>query len=92
MTELLAADEPVDVWRKDHDHGLHTIAAMSEAIAKDFIIRETCEAPYLYRYLVPVLPETPQATDFLESVFKEEARLGATGAITLIGRRIVGSP
>ncbi len=91
VTDLLEADDAVIVWHKCHDHDLHTITTMTQAIAEDFIIRETLIVPYLYRYLVPVLPETPRATEFLESIFKEEARLGATGEIVLIGRRIVGS-
>ena len=67
------------------------MAAMTQAIAEEFIVRETCAVPYLYRYLVPVLPETPQATEFLEGVFEEEASLGGRGDIVLIGRRIVAS-
>jgi len=91
VTDLLAADDAVVVWRKSHDHDLHTIAAMTQAIAEEFIVRETCAVPYLYRYIVAVLPETPQATEFLQGVFEEEARLGGTGDIVLIGRRIVAS-
>ena len=63
---------------------------MTQAIAEHFIIQETQQVPYLYRYLVPVLPETAQATAFVEEVVREEARLGECGAIVLIGRRIVG--
>jgi hypothetical protein len=63
---------------------------MTQAIAEYFIIRETQQVPYLYRYLVPVLPETLQATAFVEEVVREEARLGERGEIVLVGRRIVG--
>ena len=91
VTDLLGADDAAVVWRKGHDHDLHTMAAMTQAIAEEFIVRETCAVPYLYRYLVPVLPETPQATEFLEGVFEEEASLGGRGDIVLIGRRIVAS-
>ncbi len=91
VTDLLGADDAVVVWRQSHDHDLHTIAAMTQAIAEEFIVRETCAVPYLYRYIVAVLPETPQATEFLQGVFEEEARLGGRGDIVLIGRRIVAS-
>ena len=91
VTDLLAADDAVVVWRQSHDHDLHTIAAMTQAIAEEFIVRETCAVPYLYRYIVAVLPETPQATEFLQGVFEEEARHGGRGDIVLIGRRIVAS-
>ena len=91
MTEILAAEDAVGTWSEAHDHDLHTIEAMTQAVATTFTLADTSSVPYLYRYLVPVLPETPRATDFLRSVFKEEARLGARGEIVLIGRRIVAS-
>ncbi len=91
VTDLLEADDAAVVWRQSHDHDLHTIAAMTRAIAEEFIVQETYAVPYLYRYLVPVLPETPQATEFLQGVFEEEARHGGRGDIVLIGRRIVAS-
>ena len=65
---------------------------MTQAIAEDFTLRATHNVPYLYRYLVPLLPETGEAAAFVEEVFREEARLGALGEITLIGRRVVGAP
>jgi SAM-dependent methyltransferase len=90
VTDLLGSKDPFAVWHQSHDHQLHTTAAMTQAIAEYFIIQETEQVPYLYRYLVPVLPETPQATAFVEEVVREEAHLGERGAIVLVGRRIVG--
>ena len=92
VTALLGSKDPFAVWHQSHDHQLHTTAAMTQAIAEHFIIQETQQVPYLYRYLVPVLPETAQATAFVEEVVREEARLGERGAIVLVGRRIVGEP
>ena len=92
VTGLRGSRNPAAVWHLSHDHELHTMSAMTQAIADDFVIRETQPVPYLYRYLVPVLSETPEATAFVEEVSREEARLGARGEIVLIGRRIVGSP
>ena len=91
VTDLLGADDANVVWREGHDHDLHTMATMTEAIAEEFMPQDTCAVPYLYRYLIPVLPDTPQATQFLEGVFEEEARLGGKSDIVLIGRRIVAS-
>ena len=91
VSDLLGADDVVVAWRKCHHHDLHTITAMTQAIAEEFIVRETCAVPYLYRYLVPALPETPQAAEFLQGVFEEEASLGERGDIVLIGRRIVAA-
>ena len=78
-------------WRQNHDHELHTVAVMSRAITEYFSIRETKSVPYLYRYLVPVLAETPEAAKFVEHIFREETNLGEHGEIRLIGRHIIGS-
>ena len=79
------------VWREHHDHELHSITDMRQAIAAHFTVREVGATPYLYRYLVPVLAETAEAAAFVDQVWREEARLGKQGEIVLIGRRIVGS-
>jgi SAM-dependent methyltransferase len=92
VTKLLDSKDPVGEWHESHDHGLHTAADMARAIAECFSIRSTQSVPYLYRYLVPVLPETAEAAVFIEEVFQNEARLGELGELVLIGRRIVGSP
>ena len=63
---------------------------MSEAIAVHFDIRWTESVPYLYRYLVPVLPKTSKAFALIEDVLREEGNAGKRGELTLIGRRIVG--
>ena len=90
-TDLLEAEDARLAWSRSHDHNLHTIGEMTAAIAEKFVVHSSCTVPYLYRYLVPVLPRTPQAAEFLEGVFDEEALLGRRGDIVLIGRRIVAS-
>ncbi|HEX5865976.1 MAG TPA: class I SAM-dependent methyltransferase [Casimicrobiaceae bacterium] len=92
VTDLLESKDPVASWNQHHDHELHTMAAMTQAIAECFVIREPQHVPYLYRYLVPVLPETLEAAAFIDEVAREESRLGERGAIVLIGRRIVSAP
>lgn len=91
VTDLLGAGDPVIKWHQSHDHDLHTAAAMNKAVGEYFTIRRTQSVPYLYRYLVAVLPETTEAAIFVEEIFREEARLGKSGAIVQVGRRIVGS-
>jgi SAM-dependent methyltransferase len=92
ITRLLSAEDPMMVWRESHNQELHSIAAITEAISKRFTVRETASVPYLYRYLVPVLPETRMAAAFVEQVFKEEARREKQKESLLMGRRIVASP
>lgn len=91
VTGLLDSKDPVAFWHGDHDHDLHTLAAMAQAISDYFVIRESGPVPYLYRYLIPVLPKTSEAAAFVDAVFQEEAHLGESAEITLIGRRLVGS-
>ena len=92
VTDLLAATDPMTVWHGSHDQALHSIAAIIEAVSKRFTIRETDSVPYLYRYLIPVLPETEAAAAFLEGAFNEEAHLGRERSIVFMGRRIVADP
>lgn len=91
VTDLLGAGDPLAAWHEGHDHDLHTLSAMKQAIAEQFLIHNTPAIPYLYRYLVPVLPETVEAATFVENVFHEEAIRGKRGEIVLVGRRIAGT-
>ncbi len=92
VTDLLNSKDPLAVWHRNHNRGLHSITAMSQAVAEHFIIRETELVPYLYRYLVPVVAEIPEGAAFVKEVLQEEARLGKQGDVVLLGRRIVAPP
>jgi SAM-dependent methyltransferase len=92
VTRLLDSKDPMEVWHRNHDHDLHSMMAMRRAVSEHFVIREIQMVPYLYRYLVPVVAETPEAAAFVEEVFQEEARRGKQGDVVLIGRRIVAVP
>jgi SAM-dependent methyltransferase len=91
-TVLLSATDIMQTWRDNRAPELHSFAAMNEAIAARFVVLETQSAPYFYRYLIPVLPETSSAAAFVDEVFQQEAFLGNRGEIMLLGRRIVASP
>ena len=90
-TGLLGAVDPLEEWRRDHDHDLHTWQTMVAAVEAELDVEMTRAVPYLYRYLVPVLPPSPDAAELLASIRDDEARLGASGEIHLIGRRLVAS-
>ena len=91
VAELLSSTDVMKTWRKNRGHDLHSLTAMSVAIAKQFLVRETQSVPYFYRYLIPVLAETSGAVAFLNEVFQQEKLLGKRGEIVLLGRRIVAS-
>ncbi len=91
VTELLHTADVAVAWQRSHDHELHRLSTMTGAITEHFVLRDIRHVPYLYRYLVPVLPETPAALAFLEDVFGEESNLGERGQLQLIGRRFVAT-
>jgi SAM-dependent methyltransferase len=92
VTELLSSADPMDAWQRNHGHGLHSGTLMNKAIAECFAVREARSVPYLYRYLIPVLAETPEAAAFVSRVFQQETLLGQRSELVLLGRRIVASP
>jgi SAM-dependent methyltransferase len=92
VTKLLSANEPVRVWHETHDQALHSIAAIIRAVSSQFNIIATQSAPYLYRYLVPVLREDLEAARFVELVTNEEIAAAKRNAIALLGRRIIAQP
>ena len=89
VTKLLSAEDPIIAWHENHNQALHSITAITEAVSKQFEIRETDSVPYLYRYLVPVLSETKAAATFVKQVFDNESYSAQQDKIMLTGRRIV---
>src|SRR5207302_2960104 len=92
VTDLLSASDVMQTWRDNRAHEVHSFTAMNEAIAAQFVVLETQSAPYFYRYLIPVLPETSAAASFVDEDFQQETILGNRGEIVFLGRRIVASP
>jgi len=89
---LIESSDLPAAWRRHHthDHPLHTIAAMRDALlAAHCRIGYEAPAPWLYRYLLPLLPATPAGMEFAENVFRDEAARSANGEFALVGRRIV---
>ena len=92
IEKFLASEDPEKTWREHHDHGLHTAKAMQQAIEEIFNVQEVRRVPYLYRYLVPVLPADSYATSFIGETFMEESNFGDSGKFSLIGFRVVAEP
>ena len=91
VTKLRDTRGSLKAWYGDHDHELHAFTTMEREIAKSFSIQSTQQVPYLYRYFVPIVPDTPKATTFIAKILDEERHLANIGAISLIGRRIVAA-
>lgn len=93
LGRLIAAEDPAVIWRRHHEeHGVHTAEAIHRSIAERFIINDAALVAYLYRYLIPALPATPDAAVFLQQVVRVELQRGLASEIELIGRRIVAMP
>jgi 2-polyprenyl-3-methyl-5-hydroxy-6-metoxy-1,4-benzoquinol methylase len=88
---LLSSADALTTWRHyhAHEHRLHTAAAMRDAIDGAFTLRAEMNVPYLYRYLIPVLPVSRDARDVVSDALADEARAAAAGEFVPIGRRIV---
>ncbi|HEX2094774.1 MAG TPA: class I SAM-dependent methyltransferase [Longimicrobiaceae bacterium] len=86
---LLRGGDPYAAWEHDHLHEIHPVAAMESALAGLFAIEVAETAPYLYRYLVPLLPGDARGAAILRCVLDTERALSACGAIVPIGRRFV---
>jgi SAM-dependent methyltransferase len=80
----------LEAWAEEHGPDLHTAEPMRQAIESHFDLAPVVTAPYLFRYLAWAMPETPAALDILETILKEERRLGGRGDIRLLGRRFAG--
>jgi SAM-dependent methyltransferase len=93
ISTLIESDGPVTTWRQHHvQHGVYSVEVMKRCIAEHFSIEEASSVPYVYRYLIPALPATPDAAAFLQQVSADEAKCGGAGQIALIGRLIVATP
>jgi 2-polyprenyl-3-methyl-5-hydroxy-6-metoxy-1,4-benzoquinol methylase len=92
VTRLLKTNDPMAVWCDSHAQALHSIATLRTAISKHFTIKETQSAPYLYRYLIPALPETESGAAIVEYALDKEVRAAQQGKIVLMGRRIIAGP
>ena len=89
VESVLASDYPTSAWHADHDHHLHSIGVMQQSISKLFDGVEVFDAPYLYRYLIPALPETQHAAHLLGKFLDQEDAAISAGEIFPVGKRIV---
>lgn len=89
--KLLEASPPHNAWHSNHGHDLHSIEAMTAAVAAQFQIQSVDSTPYLYRYLIAALPGTNEAADLVDDFFSQEKEMIASEGIIPIGRRIIAT-
>ena len=90
VAELLQTSGELAYWQQSHEHDLHTVTAMWSALGARFQVLSETRAPYLYRYLCPVLMENDDGYAIAAQALDMERRLAQLGTITLIGHRFVG--
>jgi SAM-dependent methyltransferase len=87
-TRVMAADDALEAWHEDHDHDLHGWPEMANAVADRFSQISVSEVPYLYRYLIPVAEDSPEAVEFVRETRDREGNFDDQ-AFRMIGRRLV---
>lgn len=89
--EFLSARGDLAAWKNHHDakHQIHTAAEMTAGVERAFQITNRSEAPYLYRYIAPMLPDDRSGFHVLQGVLSREKSMIEGGTIQAIGRRLV---
>jgi SAM-dependent methyltransferase len=86
---LLLGKGAFELWHQDHDHDLHSAPTMRAALATQFEIMHESHAPYLYRYVLPMLANEQEGGQIAANLLEAERRLANADGIHLIGRRFV---
>ena len=89
--EFLSVSGDLAAWKKHHHgkHQIHTAAEITAAVERVFQITLRNEAPYLYRYISPMLPDDGNGIRILQAVLLREKSMIERGTIQAIGRRLV---
>jgi SAM-dependent methyltransferase len=92
LSQLDQSNDPAAVWMQHHQaHEVCSWEAMARCVADCFNIEQAQSVPYLYRYLIPVLPNSPDAAIAAANMLEDEARRAGSAQIVPIGRRMVGT-
>jgi hypothetical protein len=87
IAAFLEREGELACWQEHHDHDLHSALTQQTELRRVFGQMVVSNIVYLYRYFLPVLPETEQGYTLATQMVELEQRMGETGGIQLIGRR-----
>lgn len=89
--ELLCEGGNLAAWKNHHDgrHQIHSATQITAGVGRVFQITKRSEAPYLYRYIAPMLRDDSSGFRILQGVLSREKSMIGHGAIQAIGRRLV---
>ena len=87
---MLLGGGAIELWHQHHAHDLNSAAMMASTLKEQFTPVSETAAPYVYRYLCPLLADNDDGYAITAQVLDMEKSLAKVGAINLIGRRFVG--
>ena len=89
VDDVQKAGDVLAFWRERHvQHHVHEFGMLTAAIGARFVITRIERVPYLYRYLVPALPENTAAARWLADIERDEARHIERGTVRALGRHL----
>jgi len=86
---LVNSLRPEQVWYHDHLNHIHPLGRMYREILVQFDQCHLEHAPYLYRYVLDMVPPTPDGAATLQHLFDGELALRKKDNAFLVGRRIM---
>jgi ubiquinone/menaquinone biosynthesis C-methylase UbiE len=84
LATLLKRGGELACWQEHHDHDLHSTWTQRTVLKQVFEQVSESKMAYLYRYLLPALPETEQGYTIAMHLVELEQRMGQAGGITLM--------
>jgi SAM-dependent methyltransferase len=91
IPSLWTASSPMEAWYKDHKGDMPSISEMLMTISRFFEEVSVTPAPYLYRYLCPLLPQNDTGYRVAHLLASLEKRIASAAGEPLIGRRLICS-
>lgn len=88
--QLLLGGGRIETWRSNHDHDLSPWPVMRAALKNTFELIFERSAPYLYRYVCPMLEADQKGYGIGLRILDMEKEMGRMKPLGLIGRRLVG--
>jgi SAM-dependent methyltransferase len=89
-TRLLTDGGSYELWHAEGCHAITPASAIRAALSERFDLVLDASAPYLYRYVIPLLPADARGATLARRLHDIEWELAQAGLIQLIGRRFVG--
>lgn len=88
---LLTAQDPIEIWREQHDRPRHGADEIDAELRAQFGNVRMEGAPYFFRYLAAALPANTRYTPLLRYAYEQEVMAMTAGKLGPLGRRWICS-